>query len=104
MMTARARLRDFLAAMSALITRAEGDEPTLLAEGRQLLGALVRHDDWLPEVFAQPHPQYYQQYLLYCDPLQRFSVVSFVWGPGQSTPVHDPKILRPAFSQYLVAT
>ncbi len=36
-----------------------------------------------------PHPDYYQQYLLYCDPEQRFSVVSFVWGPGQKTPIHD---------------
>ena len=33
--------------------------------------------------------QYYQQYLLYADPKDRFSVVSFVWGPGQKTPVHD---------------
>jgi predicted metal-dependent enzyme (double-stranded beta helix superfamily) len=32
---------------------------------------------------------YYRQYLLHCDPLERFSVVSFVWGPGQTTPVHD---------------
>ncbi|HEX8413224.1 MAG TPA: cysteine dioxygenase, partial [Sphingomicrobium sp.] len=28
-------------------------------------------------------------YLLYLDPASRFSVVSFVWGPGQGTPVHD---------------
>jgi len=28
-------------------------------------------------------------YLLYCDPLERFSVVSFVWLPGQRTPIHD---------------
>jgi predicted metal-dependent enzyme (double-stranded beta helix superfamily) len=27
--------------------------------------------------------------LLYCDPLERFCVVSFVWGPGQETPIHD---------------
>jgi predicted metal-dependent enzyme (double-stranded beta helix superfamily) len=38
---------------------------------------------------AQPHPQHYQQFLLYADPQDRFSVVSFVWGPGQATPVHD---------------
>ena len=30
-----------------------------------------------------------QQYLLYCDPFERFSLVSFVWGPGQGTPVHN---------------
>ena len=32
---------------------------------------------------------HYRQYLLHCDPLERFSVVSFVWGPGQRTPIHD---------------
>jgi len=30
-----------------------------------------------------------RQYLLHADPLGRFSIVSFVWGPGQTTPVHD---------------
>ncbi len=56
------------------------------------LKELVATDDWLPDEFARPHPQYYQQYLLYCDPQQRFSVVSFVWGPGQTTPIHDHKV------------
>ena len=51
--------------------------------------ALVGTDDWLPDEYAKPHPDHYQQYLLHCDPLERFSVVSFVWGPGQKTPVHD---------------
>ena len=31
-----------------------------------------------------PHPQYYQQYLLHCDPLERFSMVSFVWGRARA--------------------
>src|SRR5690606_4205034 len=56
---------------------------------RPLLADLVAVDDWLDEAFCKPHPQYYQQYLLHCDPLERFSVVSFVWGPGQKTPIHD---------------
>jgi 3-mercaptopropionate dioxygenase len=51
--------------------------------------ALVANDNWLDQQYAQPHPQYYQQYLLYADPDDRFSVVSFVWGPGQHTPIHD---------------
>jgi predicted metal-dependent enzyme (double-stranded beta helix superfamily) len=38
---------------------------------------------------AQAHPDHYQQNLLHRDPLGRFSVVSFVWGPGQQTPIHD---------------
>ena len=83
------RLRDFIADFTRLIDRAGNDEEIILAEGRHAVAALVAADDWLPESCAQPHPQYYQQYLLHCDPLERFSVVSFVWGPGQETPIHD---------------
>lgn len=64
-------------------------EEKILADGSKLLAKLVANDDWLPEIFAQPHPQFYQQYLLYADPLDRLSIVSFVWGPGQKTPIHD---------------
>ncbi len=64
-------------------------EAAIIDEGGKLLAELVANDDWLPEAFAQPHPRFYQQYLLYADPLDRLSVVSFVWGPGQKTPVHD---------------
>lgn len=83
------RFRHFIAEFTRLVERCRGDEPRMLADGGRLLADLVREDDWLPDDCAQPHPQYYQQYLLYCDPLERFSVVSFVWGPGQKTPVHD---------------
>ena len=83
-----APLRDFVAGMTRLVERTT-DEPTILAEGRKLLSALIADDAWLPEAFTVPNPTTYSQYLLYCDPLERFSVVSFVWGPGQKTPVHD---------------
>jgi predicted metal-dependent enzyme (double-stranded beta helix superfamily) len=83
-----APLRDFVAGMTRLVDRAR-DEPTLLAEGRKLLAALIADDAWLPEAFARPDPATYRQYLLYCDPLERFSVVSFVWEPGHRTPIHD---------------
>jgi predicted metal-dependent enzyme (double-stranded beta helix superfamily) len=83
-----APLRDFVVAMTRLVGRAE-DEPTLLREGRALLSGLIAHDDWLPEACATPRADRYAQYLLHCDPLERFSVVSFVWGPGHRTPVHD---------------
>ena len=84
-----ARFRTFIAGFTRLVERADADEARIHAEGETRLLDLVRNDDWLPDAYAQPHPQYYQQYLLYCDPLERFSVVSFVWGPGQKTPVHD---------------
>lgn len=77
-----------MSALDALL-RHTGDEAVIPAEAAPLLSALTAHDDWLPDLYAQPSPQRYQQYLLYADPDGRFSVVSFVWGPGQSTPIHD---------------
>lgn len=73
----------------ALLVEAGRDEKSLLADGRTVLSALIAQDDWLPDYAAEPDEHHYQQYLLYCDPLERFSVVSFVWGPGQVTPIHN---------------
>lgn len=84
-----ARFRHFIAEFTRLAEKNDGNEKIMLDAGSKLLEELVRNDDWLPDECAQPHPQFYQQYLLHCDPLERFSVVSFVWGPGQKTPVHD---------------
>ncbi len=83
-----APLRDFVAAMTTLVGDT-GDERRLLAEGRTHLARLIADDTWLPDAFAAPRSDRYAQYLLHCDPLERFSVVSFVWGPGHRTPVHD---------------
>jgi len=88
-MAAEARLLHFVAAMTRLVQAGPPDEARLLEGAQPLMKALVTHDDWLPEPMAAAHPQYYQQHLLYGDPLDRFSLVSFVWGPGQKTPVHD---------------
>ena len=83
-----ARLRQFVRHMTRLVEQ-EDQEARLLEQGQPLLADLITHDDWLPEDFARPHPERYQQYLLYCDPYERFSLASFIWGPGQTTPVHD---------------
>lgn len=85
------RLRHFIDRFAALLDQ-QPDEATLLDHGQQLLAELVAEDDWLPGELAQPDPQRYQQYLLHCDSRQRFSVVSFVWGPGQQTPIHDHRV------------
>ncbi|MBU3648363.1 MAG: hypothetical protein FGM56_09845, partial [Limnohabitans sp.] len=82
------RLQQFVSQLDDLLQHAQ-DEAAILERGKVLLGELVAHDDWLPDDYAQPNPERYQQYLLYADPEDRFSVVSFVWGPGQSTPIHD---------------
>jgi len=81
-------LRGFVADLSRLLDE-EPDEARILAEGADLLRDLIAADDWLPDEHAAPDPEYYRQYLLYRDPEARFSIVSFVWGPGQRTPIHD---------------
>ena len=86
-----ARLRGFVTSLAELVASTT-DEAEVLQSGSALLAGLVAHDDWLPETFAQPHPDRYQQYLLHCDSRERFSVVSFVWGPGQGTPIHDHRV------------
>jgi 3-mercaptopropionate dioxygenase len=95
-MSAIAPLRDFVSRFTRLISdgpRQDGPgQDALLREGKHLLSELIATDGWLPDAFAQSDPQFYRQYLLHCDPLERFSVVSFVWGPGQRTPLHDHRV------------
>ena len=82
------RLQHLVTQLDALL-KSTADEAAILANGKPLLAELVAQDDWLPNEYAQPNPERYQQFLLYADPDDRFSVVSFVWGPGQATPIHD---------------
>jgi predicted metal-dependent enzyme (double-stranded beta helix superfamily) len=82
------RLSRFVKAMATLVDAAS-DRSELLARGSELLAALVGCDDWLPDEFARPDELGYRQYLLHCDSRAAFCVVSFVWGPGQSSPIHD---------------
>ncbi|WP_114814354.1 cysteine dioxygenase [Paraburkholderia kururiensis] len=82
------KLREFVAEIATLVDSG-ASESTLLDQGGLALRELIRVDDWLPPQYAQPSSERYQQFLLYADARQRFSVVSFVWGPGQQTPIHD---------------
>ncbi len=59
------------------------------ARAADAMAGLLKDDAWLPAPWAAPSAERYQQHLLYRDPNARFSVVSFVWGPGQHTPIHD---------------
>jgi predicted metal-dependent enzyme (double-stranded beta helix superfamily) len=86
-----ARLRRFIGDMTSLVGGAwqDKDEAAVVEIGQKLLAELVSHDDWLPEAMAKCPPHGYAQNLLWCDPFERFSVVSFVWAPSAETPVHD---------------
>lgn len=83
-------------AIGQLVTAIEGilDTPgeDVLSRVAVPLRALVANDDWLDPAYAAPDPARYRQYLLHRDAASRFSVVSFVWGPGQSTPIHDHRV------------
>jgi 3-mercaptopropionate dioxygenase len=82
------RLRDFVIAMGRLVESAPG-EPEILREGSRLLKELIAVDNWLPARYAEASPSGYRQYLLHADSREHFSVVSFVWGRGQKSPIHD---------------
>jgi 3-mercaptopropionate dioxygenase len=82
------RLRCLIGSLTRLCETGAA-EAEIREEGGAALRELVAEDDWLMPEFALADPAQYRQYLLYCDPLERFSLVSFVWGPGQQTPVHD---------------
>jgi 3-mercaptopropionate dioxygenase len=82
------KLRSFVGYI-ALLVESRASEAELLEYGALALRDLISVDDWLPDAYAQPSAERYQQYLLYADARQRFSVVSFVWGPGQHTPIHN---------------
>jgi predicted metal-dependent enzyme (double-stranded beta helix superfamily) len=85
------KLRQFVGQIAELV-EANTREADLIQRGSHALRELIQVDDWLPDAYAQASPDRYQQFLLYADARQRFSVVSFVWGPGQSTPIHDHRV------------
>jgi 3-mercaptopropionate dioxygenase len=84
-------LRHAIAAMQTLCER-NPSESDWLAETKTILQTLIATDTWLPASHAQSHPQFYQQHALHVDASNRFSISSFVWGPGQGTPVHNHTI------------
>lgn len=90
-MSGKKALKQFIKEMTVLAD-VNLTEPALLDRARPLMQQLLSKDDWLPRAFSEPDESRYRQYLLYCDPFERFSLVSFVWGPGQETPIHNHTI------------
>lgn len=60
-----APLREFVCSMTRLVESRGNAEADALEPARELLAALVRKDDWLPDAFAEPDPNEYRQYLLF---------------------------------------
>jgi len=81
-------LKTFVRTVTDIVDETESEQRIVPVVGAAMK-SLVSSPDWLPEEFSRCSPTTYSQYLLYCDPRERFCVVSFVWGPGQKTPIHD---------------
>ncbi|OZB95372.1 hypothetical protein [Paenibacillus sp. XY044] len=56
---------------------------------RPLLQRLLSNEHLIPETYRAPLADKYAQYLLYKPEDEAFSVIAFIWGPGQVAPVHD---------------
>ena len=72
------------------VMRCQGQPEVLVSRIQPLLSQLLERRDWLDERYRRPVPgKSYSQYLLYTPPDEAWSVVSFVWPGGATTPVHD---------------
>jgi predicted metal-dependent enzyme (double-stranded beta helix superfamily) len=64
-------------------------EREILLIGRDLMARLIAADDWLPARFSAADPAGEQQFQLYADAMERFSIVCTVLAPGQTSPIAD---------------
>jgi predicted metal-dependent enzyme (double-stranded beta helix superfamily) len=81
-------LAAFCRAVEEAVARSDASED-VADEVARAFPTLLADDRWLAAPWRQADPRSYRQHPLYIDPDERFSVVSFVWGPGQFTPIHD---------------
>lgn len=56
---------------------------------RPAFEALLQTEGLVPEELKRPKKEKYSQFLLYKPKDEAFSIVAFVWGPGQTAPIHD---------------
>ncbi len=80
------RLKRFIWDVQSMAELAES-EREILVIGRDLMARLVACDDWLPAIYALPDPARHQQFALYADGMERFSVVATILAEGQILPV-----------------
>jgi predicted metal-dependent enzyme (double-stranded beta helix superfamily) len=85
----RKALVDFIDAAESVVRQVLKPSDTVVAI-EPLLRRLVTELDWLEQKYRRAiRDKAYAQYLLYRPADHAFSVVSFVWNPGQGSPIHD---------------
>jgi predicted metal-dependent enzyme (double-stranded beta helix superfamily) len=73
-----------------LVIRQPREPKDIVLAIEPLLRRLVTEPDWLEEKYRRAiSSKAYAQYLLYRPDDHAFSIVSFVWNPGQGSPIHD---------------
>lgn len=83
-----ARMAKLVDEMTASVDSLAGDQERADAAARHLSDVLGERE-LLCDPDCASDPVRYCQHVLYVDPNSRFSIVSLVWLPGQTTPVHD---------------
>jgi predicted metal-dependent enzyme (double-stranded beta helix superfamily) len=79
----------FVAAVDPIVREWRPSRETVLAI-EPYLRRLVSGHGWLEEPFRRVIPtKAYAQYLLHRPSDWAYSIVSFVWNPGQGSPIHD---------------
>jgi predicted metal-dependent enzyme (double-stranded beta helix superfamily) len=84
-------LRRFIWDIQSMVELAESEREILLI-GRDLMARLITTDDWLPTVFAVANPVGGQQFQIYRDGLDRFSVVSTILWGGACMTISQPSV------------
>lgn len=83
-------LKRFIWDIQSMVELAD-DPREILLIGGDILGRLLTQQNWLPAAFAQAGEDGPKRYQIYADGIERFSIVSTVLAPGQSTaPAFEP--------------
>ena len=78
----------FVAQLNVILSRdMAGDPVRCPIVARRLINLLW--PGWLPAEAKAYGKESYGRHLLHEDPAGRFSIGSFVWRPGEATPIHD---------------
>jgi len=81
-------IRAFLRDLDDLVAR-PAPTPDTVQSVKNRLADLIRQSPTLPDPVKLSSASCYSRHLLYADPEGRYEIVVMVWGPGQSTPIHD---------------
>ena len=81
-------IESLVSSLNLLLSQNIADDAVLCPIiARRLVKAL--RPNWLPPEARAADNERYRRHLLFEDPAGRFSIGSFVWNPGQETPIHD---------------